>query len=326
MNQIEKKWFWKHLKSPNGNGKFSHIKNSLLYFGGAEDITYHLLDGEIPILLESGIFEINSIKNKDITTQNPSYGNTSILKNYIRRHVLPSLTHDSQVKNRYLKLIGNFKDKEIKVLVIGAVQKSRYYKEIFGKKTVTSDVHLQYGVDLVLDAHNIPFANETFDIVLAQQVLEHCIRPWQVAEEFERVVKKDGLIQIEVPFCFPYHSAPYDFYRYTYSGLRSLFRLCKVKDLTVPEGPFSSIAIAISTALTESSNNRYIRIFWLTVSRILLWPFKYFDIFIGKKVKNKMSLPKGFTLTFEKDSIHKSDELLISQIRSEIEMDLKKKM
>ena len=161
---------------------------------------------------------------------------------------------------------------------------------------------------------------------MAQQVLEHCIRPWQVAEEFERVVKKDGLIQIEVPFCFPYHSAPYDFFRYTYSGLRSLFRLCIVEELTVPEGPFSSIAISISTALIESSNNRYTRIFCLTISRYLLWPFKYFDFFIGKKIKNKMSLPKGFTLTLKKNNVYQSDEFLISQIRSEIEMKLKNKM
>ena len=93
--------------------------------------------------------------------------------------------------------------------------------------------------------------------------------------------------------------------------------------MTVPEGPFSSIAIAVSTALAESSNNRYFRIFWLTVSRYLLWPFKYFDIFTGQKVKNRMSLPKGFTITFEKDGIPKSDELLISEIRAEMEMDIR---
>ena len=318
------KWFWEFLVSPIEKTKLHVEKDNILYFEGDKKSNYHLIDGEIPILLDNGMFDINSIKNKDITTQNPSYGNTSILKNYIRRHVLPSLTHDSQVKNRYLKLIGNFKDKEIKVLVIGAGQKSRYYKEIFGKKTVTSDVHLQYGVDLVFDAHNIPFANETFDIVLAQQVLEHCIRPWQVAEEFERVVKKEGLIQIEVPFCFPYHSAPYDFFRYTYSGLRSLFRLCKVKDLTVPEGPFSSIAVVISTALIETSNFRIFRIISLALARFLLWPFKYFDFLISSKVKNKMSSPKGYTITLIKDGALRDDNILISEIRSEIEADLSK--
>jgi SAM-dependent methyltransferase/uncharacterized protein YbaR (Trm112 family) len=315
------KWFWEFLVSPIEKTKLHVEKDNILYFEGDKKSNYHLLDGEIPILLDNGMFDINAIKNKDITTQNPSYGNTSILKNYIRRHVLPSLTHDSQVKNRYLKLIENFKGKEIKVLVIGAGQKTAYYKEILGEKTVTSDVHLQYGVDLVFDAHNIPFANETFDIVLAQQVLEHCIRPWQVAEEFERVVKKDGLIQIEVPFCFPYHSAPYDFFRYTYSGLRSLFRLCKVKDLTVPEGPFSSIAVVISTALIETSNFRIIS---LALARFLLWPFKYFDFLISRKVKNKMSSPKGYTITLIKDGALRNDNILISEIRSEIEADLNK--
>jgi ubiquinone/menaquinone biosynthesis C-methylase UbiE len=322
MEVNKSKWFWKYLVSPNKKSSFKFEKDNLLYFEGEETSNFPLVNNEIPVLIENGIFDFSSIKNKEITTQNPEYGATSIFKNYIRRHVLPSLTHDNKVKDRYLKLLENFKGKEIKVLVIGAGQKTAYYKEIFGDKTVTSDVHLQYGVDIVLDAHNIPFANETFDIVLAQQVLEHCIRPWQVAEEFERVVKKGGLIQIEVPFCFPYHSAPYDFYRYTYSGLRSLFRLCKVKELTVPEGPFSSIAVVISTALIETSNFRVFRIISLAFARFLLWPFKYFDFLISRKVKNKMSSPKGYTITLYKDGVLRDDNILISEIRSEIEADL----
>ena len=207
-------------------------------------------------------------------------------------------------------------------MIIGAGQKSNYYKEIFGKYTLTSDIHLQYGVDLVLDAHKIPFENETFDLVLAQQVLEHCIKPWEVSSEIQRVVKKDGYIQIEVPFCFPYHSAPYDFYRYTYSGIRSLFRNCKVQKLMVPEGTYSSIAISISTALIESSTKRMTRILLQTIARVLLWPFKFLDSIISKKLKNRMSMPKGFAITFLKDGIYREDNVLIAEIKDEMEMNL----
>lgn len=324
MIQTKSQWFWEYMVSPKEKYKFSHQNDNFLYFEQSEITSYNLAYGKTPILIEGGIFDVISIINREVTTQNPGYGDTSLLKNYIRRHILPSLTFDSHIKNRYLKLIENYKGKEVRVLIIGAGQKSSYYKEIFGEKTVTSDVHLQYDVDIVFDAHHIPFENETFDIILAQQVLEHCIRPWQVADEFQRVVKKNGLIQIEVPFCFPFHSAPFDFYRYTYSGLRSLFKLCTPKEITVPEGPFSSIAIIISNALTESSNNRYIRIFWLIISRFLLWPLKYFDFLIARKVKNQMSLPKGFTVTFEKDGTPRSDELLICEIKSDIELDIRK--
>ena len=322
MVQNKYAWFWKYMVSPVGKAKFSHENDNLLFFLENENAPYQLANGKTPILIEGGLFDVDSISKKEITTQNPSYGDTSILKNYIRRHILPKLSNDTQINKRYDRLISYFKGKEIKVLVIGAGQKSNYYKEIFGKYTLTSDIHLQYGVDLVLDAHFIPFENETFDLVLAQQVLEHCMRPWEVSSEIQRVVKKDGYIQIEVPFCFPYHSAPYDFYRYTYSGIRSLFRNCKVEKIMVPEGTFSAIAISISTALIESSNKRVFRILLLTVARILLWPFKYSDFLISRKLKNRMSMPKGFAITFLKDGIYREDSVLISEIKVEMEMDL----
>jgi hypothetical protein len=132
MNQNKSKWFWEFMVSPKDKNKFTHQNENLLYFEGPEISSfYHLANGETPILIEGGIFDLNSIKKKEITTQNPSYGDTSLLKNYIRRNILPKLSIDRQIKKRYNRLIGYFNGREIKVLVIGAGQKSNYYKEIF---------------------------------------------------------------------------------------------------------------------------------------------------------------------------------------------------
>ena len=50
----------------------------------------------------------------------------------------------------------------------------------------------------------------------------------------------------------------------------------------------------------------------------------FFDFLISSKVKNKMSSPKGYTITLIKDGALRDDNILISEIRSEIEADLSK--
>ncbi|MBI4039716.1 class I SAM-dependent methyltransferase [Candidatus Daviesbacteria bacterium] len=52
---------------------------------------------------------------------------------------------------------------------------------------------------LVADAHNLPFADGTFDAVFALEVLEHVENPRQVLSEVKRVLKPDGYIVILVP-------------------------------------------------------------------------------------------------------------------------------
>jgi len=318
-----KNWFYHLLVSPNDGTSYSHYADGLIYFGTIAPTAFTIVNNEVPVLVSDGLFDATNIKSKTITTQNPEYGDTRLLKNYIRRNLLPSLNNDKSVVERFNWLKKHTNNTEPTVLVIGAGQKSAFYKSIFGNKTITSDVHLQYGVDLVLDAHSIPFKDNTFDIVLAQQVLEHCMRPWEVAKELQRVLKPGGKLQIEVPFGYPYHSAPYDFYRFTYSGVRCLFSKCKTARMVVTEGVYTSVAIAVSTAFIESSNNRWIRMVMLFLSRLLLWPFKYLDVLTADKIKNHLSLPKGYCITLELDEKNRTDMQLIEEIKIELEQKLK---
>lgn len=50
----------------------------------------------------------------------------------------------------------------------------------------------------VADAHRLPFSNEYFDVVVCNEVLEHVVDPIKVLLEMRRVVKKEGLIVVEM--------------------------------------------------------------------------------------------------------------------------------
>jgi hypothetical protein len=60
--------------------------------------------------------------------------------------------------------------------------------------------------------------------VLSTQVLEHVAEPSAVAAELYRVLVPEGRLYMTVPLVWELHEQPFDFYRYTPSGLEHLLR------------------------------------------------------------------------------------------------------
>jgi len=80
------------------------------------------------------------------------------------------------------------------------------------------------GPDVQATATSLPFDDATFDFVICDSILEHVYDPWKVCAEIFRVLKPGGAGLFIVPFTFKSHAAPFDFYRYTKSGLHTLLR------------------------------------------------------------------------------------------------------
>ena len=100
---------------------------------------------------------------------------------------------------------------------------SLIYKDIT-KKSVGCDVeyciHDQKKVDVFASLDNLPFQNNTFDTVLCTNVLEHVAENEKSFFELSRVLKNKGYIILSVPFLYPTHEVPHDFYRYSFYGLK----------------------------------------------------------------------------------------------------------
>lgn len=79
-------------------------------------------------------------------------------------------------------------------------------------------------VDVVADAHELSTAfDRPFDGIMAISVFEHLARPWIAAREVAALLKPGGMLMVHVPFAFPEHGYPDDYWRFTKSGLRILF-------------------------------------------------------------------------------------------------------
>jgi SAM-dependent methyltransferase len=82
--------------------------------------------------------------------------------------------------------------------------------------------HGTQAANIICFAERLPFAGSTFDTILCTEVLEHTAQPFEAMHEFARLLKPGGHLLLSVPFIYPIHEAPYDYWRFTSHALESL--------------------------------------------------------------------------------------------------------
>lgn len=91
--------------------------------------------------------------------------------------------------------------------------------EDLGYRVYGFDVRRTGGTDFLADAHVIPMADASVDLVLSMQVLEHLRAPWRAAREIGRVLRPGGAFVGSVAFLKPYHSS---YFHMTHDGVAAL--------------------------------------------------------------------------------------------------------
>ncbi len=74
------------------------------------------------------------------------------------------------------------------------------------------------------DARCLPVACAKVDVVLLFEVLEHIAEPDKVLSEIRRVLRPGGEFYLSVPFIYPIHDAPDDYWRFTNYGVIDILR------------------------------------------------------------------------------------------------------
>lgn len=84
--------------------------------------------------------------------------------------------------------------------------------------------HSKSNVDLFGTAYDIPICDNSFDSAICTAVLEHLEEPEKALRECYRILKPGGVAFYSVPFIWPVHEKPRDFFRYSNYGLEYLFK------------------------------------------------------------------------------------------------------
>jgi SAM-dependent methyltransferase len=146
------------------------------------------------------------------------------------------------------------------------------------------DFHEYKNVDIIADVHALPFKTCSLGGVVSIAMLEHVKNPGEVVDEMYRALKPGGLIYAVVPFIFGYHSAPFDYYRWTAEGVKNMFGKFREIETGVYSGPTSSMLIILQEwlAMLLSFRIGFLYQFFYLIFMVLLAPFKILDFYLSK--------------------------------------------
>lgn len=99
-------------------------------------------------------------------------------------------------------------------------------------------------IDFHYDIHDMPFEDGSFDAVVCISILEHVPYPLKAIGELKRVLKPGGKIWIQMPWLYPYHEEPKDYWRASPDGLRVWMNDFKEINCGTDQWDRTSLAIA----------------------------------------------------------------------------------
>lgn len=82
----------------------------------------------------------------------------------------------------------------------------------------------QKAPDIFGNACALPVADESVDVVLLLEVLEHIGEDRKAINSAKNALKRGGKLYLSLPFMYPIHDAPYDYKRFTIYGVRYILK------------------------------------------------------------------------------------------------------
>lgn len=190
-------------------------------------------DGTLPVLMsrQSDLFrESHGVWRRAEQKGTPK-------KSYRESRRLPPTSTSrltDEPRARFLKEVGTGK-----ILNIGSGER-RVTTHL--ERWINLDICPHNNVDVVGDAHWLPFRDASFEGVTTSNVFAFLRDPFKAAAEIARVLKPGGLMWCNEAFAIPLSYSPSDFFRYTPDGLKSVFRQLVPMEVGPAAGPCKVIS------------------------------------------------------------------------------------
>jgi 2-polyprenyl-3-methyl-5-hydroxy-6-metoxy-1,4-benzoquinol methylase len=186
------------------------------------------------------------------------------------------------------------------VLTIGAGGEVGELLEEYARQqnfTVTSfDIDQAQQPDILGDICTFDFGQQSFDVIVFSEVLEHVHSPHLAISNVHRLLKDGGRLVLSVPFIFPIHERPHDYFRYTRYGLEFLLR--EFKEVRIRERNSWAEAINVLGVRLVVDKNRTARLIapLFVIAAFVKLPF---ILLLGKLVRTDL-MTTGYVVTASK--------------------------
>ena len=168
------------------------------------------------------------------------------LKWLYRKTFQPPILNDNNIQNEEKYYFQLTKDKEnLDIIDLGANEctfKSEKIRQDLKKHNYKRlDIDPETNPDIIADLNKkVPIEDNKFDLAISVGLLEHIYNPKLSVDEMYRILKKNGIAYVIVPFMYRQHGAPRDYFRFTGFLLEKWFKdFSKVK--IEPMGGYFSV-------------------------------------------------------------------------------------
>ncbi|MBP7828558.1 MAG: class I SAM-dependent methyltransferase [Kiritimatiellae bacterium] len=146
-------------------------------------------------------------------------------------------------------------------------------------------------VQVVASAEAMPFADDQFDLVFSNAMLEH-VRDYRAAvAEMFRVVKPEGLVLLGTHGVWELHGEPHDYWRWTPHGLRETFRAFAETRVVQLGGPWMNYFLLRNLYLRRWQE-RHPRL------RALVSPFMVWNNLLGRSDAERREPPAALAVFY----------------------------
>jgi SAM-dependent methyltransferase len=138
--------------------------------------------------------------------------------------------------------------------------------------------------DYLCSADTIPVADNSFDMIILTEVLEHLESPEKVLRELRRILKDNGELIASIPFLTSFHVHTGDFQRWTHMKIRTELEHAgfQVEKIDVMGGVIAVVVDLVSSHIRHSQSS-----------------------FTKKVIKNLIQVISPLLLIFDKRSKYK---------------------
>jgi SAM-dependent methyltransferase len=238
--------------------------------------SYRLANGGVPVLTADTRLLEEYAKSSE--TMNTKYTEKCLAKE--QRLITRIRRHDYRTKASVLAANS----------VLEGLDNNAVCLSIGGGPTRANEMYINLNVgpfpnvDIVGDAHKLPYADGCVDAIHCEAVFEHLQNPTLAASEICRVLKQGGKAYVCTPFLQAYHGYPHHYQNFTLTGHVNLFEKSGLAVLTSGTcvGPIWVMRSMVSELIVHyapHSIRRGLQAIWGGVS-MLIAPL---DIFLRDK-------------------------------------------
>ena len=214
LEQIEKGI----LVSPISKKRLNICENGQWLTTRDQSEKYFILNNEVPVFLENPLWAEEYVKSSQ-----------KMVKEYSPDYHFQAVSGWQKTKNKLLRIRKTERYTIAENNFFDCLKKDAICLSIGGGPSRPNDklTNLNIGpfpnVDIVADAHHLPYADESVDAIYCIAVLEHLSEPVTAIREMFRVLKKGGKILVDTPFLQGYHGYPHHYQNFTLTGQKHIF-------------------------------------------------------------------------------------------------------